>query len=301
MDERNEAPVPMKNENENDCRNETCPIKGVKHRHAERAFLESEADGADIVVLAPLGDGYPGRTAERCAATLPDKPHKRCSLRPGHPCPHATEGYTWNASDRVDAKGVTTEPWLRRFIDETAHVLMSMTDPDRKETLRRLNEAFRAPRPGETCEAESQSGGFLGNMKCVHVKGHDGPHQTKDGTIWAPMSSETVAEGTETTAEQNLHGRAYALLKALSDVLDPECLSETGASKALNLIMVALNTEVVRTHALYNERPTNKFIDELERHRKAIEEMMPAPDGTTAWMHTLRDAVWFLLAVAHQP
>lgn len=121
-------------------------------------------------------------------------------------------------------------------------------------------------------------------LKCVRAKGHDGSHESKKGGAWGPMSSETVSDPSAGPLRPPLDAEAVRRIVSGRVFTDDTIGDET-----------------------LRQSPRG-FDTELQRHRVQVERMCPnqrssgpARNLSPVELEQLVTAVWFLLAVAHQP
>jgi hypothetical protein len=180
--------------------------------------------------------------------------------------------------------------------------------------------------PTEACTYEhvAVTGGV---KKCVRPKGHAGQHDDGDG----PMSSTTVSEtayaaavreavdisrrmAPETVSDpSDARRRRAATLR--DDIHDMARHRET-RHEEVNRIEAAFECEYAIGIVTASERsraaverkagvplPQNKFYEELEKQRSIVDEVREHRENLTCPTADTRlaDAIWFLLAIAHQP
>lgn len=123
--------------------------------------------------------------------------------------------------------------------------------------------------------------GLGAKLDCYKVKGHAGAHTSGNGAFWGPMSSETVSQAAQRCAvPYRVSGHVAARCSR-----DYGHEGEHGASETV-------------------ADPLRGFDVELERHRNQVRSQIrrSLESGTMRRdVDLLAEAVFFLLALAHQP
>lgn len=293
------------------------------------------------------------RTLLSCTATLPSNHDKRCSLRPGHQGPHATEDYTWTSHRfmneevglmvpvrvklrcnnaacsyegwEVPIAGKTTVGKCRKCGHSWSTILaVEVADTRAADTVAELSKKYDVVAK-EPMSSETVACSCMDSWK-EHELAKHGKHQwfcklSAETVAGAPLPTRTQPGEVEATLLRNMapfsaedRERAEKLLQTLAGCFESDAMDTRLIQPAMMNILIAFHqirmdaavkalkfTITEHGKTALEDRAPNPFLDELEKHRALVERVRTGHTLDSRHEAILADAVWFLLAVAHQP
>lgn len=226
---------------------------------------------------------------ERCTATMPDRQHRRCSLRPGHTSPHATEGYTWKAPMSSTTVSDPSAGPRDRFNALAKKIVQRNSMEDAVEALK---EVYYEGRGDGERDAKATWG------EAIEETDAERAFRVAE-TLWGDRLISGNREETEKRFVAALaESRAVGMLEGVRKAV-PYTPDSADAQAARRIVEGRAFTDDTIGVDTLRQSPRG-FETELEKHRAKMEALL-VRGMQPSTVHTLLDAVWFLLAVAHQP